>query len=158
MAESQAQQTVYVAPPFSEFSNLNDPLTKLLDSIKSAAPSGTPTPASAGAAPGTTDTGAKAYGDAHGKASDAIKAVVTALDDTSIGYFKGMGFTDPNDVSKQRTDVLNSVLNSWDQPASKYMKNAISDGDGLRPAMLSRLQEFDTAVQTAGATPVKPDQ
>lgn len=168
-----------VVPPFTEFSKLYDQLTALLDNIKNAAPQGKSLPDSAHAEPGTTDTGAKAYGEALSgvtkytkdadnnvvstekvskSVQDIIKPVTDALSPTQVGYFSGLNFTDPKDVDKQRTDVVHALQTAWDASASKYMKNAQSDGDSLRPKLLARLQEFDTAVQTLGKTPVKPDQ
>lgn len=139
------------------FRSLYDPLVALLNSIKSAASQGNSLPASTGAQPGTTDTGAKAYGEAHGKASDAIKQAAATLSPDQVDFLSGLGFTDPSDVDKKRTDILNSLLSAYDAPAAKYMKNLTGDGDGLLPALKQRLIDFDAAVNSQAKVPVSPD-
>jgi hypothetical protein len=150
-------------PPFNKFGDLYNPLVALLDRIKSEAPKGKPVPETAPngdplAAPGTTDTGAKEYGDAVKKAKDLIKPVTDGMTPEQINFCSGLGFTDQNNDDKKRGDILGAVQSAWDASAAKYMKQAQGDGDGLRPTLQARLHEFDVAVQTAGKTAVKPDQ
>jgi len=143
---------------YQNFESAYNPLVVQLDSIRAAAPTGKPVPAAAKAAPGTTDAGAKAYGDAYKKAKDILQKVVDGLTAEDVNFLDGLGFANPNDEKKKRTDVLNSALAAWDKPASKYMKSALGEGDGLKPELLNRLKEFDTAIRTQKKTPVKPDQ
>ena len=153
-------------PPFSGFSDLYDPLARLLDQIRTEGPKGKPLPKkSASGKPlpilpphGVTDTSAKAYGITNNKATTVIKPIVDQLSDEAVGFLSGLGFTDPNDVVKQRTDVVNSIHAAWDKSASEYMKLKTSAGDSARTDMANRLQEFDTAIITLGVTPVTPDQ
>ncbi len=155
-------------PPFSGFSDLYPKLTPLLDNVKKAAPTGTTIPQkTSGAQPPAyvTDAGAKAYATARGGDQNANPKVdgaqqiignfVKTLSDTQVGYLSGLNFTKP--PNSDRDDVTNSALTAWDKSASKYMNNLMSDGDSARTALQTRLQEFDTAIQTAGQTAVTPD-
>ena len=121
-------------------------------------PKGKPPPPAANAPKGTTDTGAKAYGESYKKAKEDIEKLVNALSWNHIGYLAGLKFTKPADEKQTRADVSLAVLTHWDKPAAKYMKNSLSEGDAARNELLTHLREFDTAISTRGGTPVKPLQ
>lgn len=132
-------------------------LNASLDAIKKAAATGTPTPPQA-KSPGVTDNGAKAYGDAYGKAKGIVQKVTDALGPEQVEGLSGLGFNKPSDDKAKRTDILNSVMAAWDKAASSYMKNQPATGDSARDGLKARLDEFDKA--TGGPKPrpqVKPD-
>lgn len=153
---------------FAPFAGLYPKLTPLLDNIKTAASTGSTIPQkTSGAQPPAyvTDNGAKAYALARGGDQTAnpkvdgcqqiVDALVKTLNDTQIGYLSGLKFTAPPNSS--RKDVTDSAMAAWDKSASKYMNNLNSDGDSAKSDLLKRLQEFDTAIRTAGKTAVTPD-
>jgi hypothetical protein len=100
----------------------------------------------------------KAYGEGYTKAKEALKAVVDKLTPDQVNFMSGLGFTNPGDDAKKRTDILNSVVSAWDAPASKYMKGQTGEGIKGKAAMYTRLQQFDDALETQGKTPVPPDK
>jgi len=108
-------------------------------------------------APVSTAAG-KAYGDGYTKAKDVLKPVVDKLSPDQVNFMAGLGFTAPNDDAKKRTDILNSVMSAWDAPAAHYMKGETGAGDKGKSALYDRLQEFDTALETQGKTPVSADK
>jgi hypothetical protein len=144
--------------PPKTFGALFTGLSTQLDMVRIEAPKGKPIPPAAKAEPGTTDTGAKAYGDARKKANDDVKKMVDSLSTAQVMSLIGLGFTSPGDDKKNRTDIVNTVMSAWDKVASKYMKNALTEGDSLRANLRNRLQELDVAISTNGATAVKPDE
>lgn len=145
-----------VAQKFKYYEGVGFKLTTFLDDVKGESSKGRPLPDSL-KAPGVTDAGAKAYGDAYGKAKEEIKRVTDSLTPQEIDFLSGLGFTNPSDEAKKRTDVLNSALTAWDKAASAYMKQAGAQGDAARADMKKRFAEFDDAIFTKGKTPVKPD-
>ena len=158
LANSRFKPYTYAAFRIQTFEGLNPRLATYLDNIKSEAPKGKAPPPAAKAPAGTTDTGAKAYGDAYKKAKDEIQKFVDGLSPAEIGFLSGIGFTAPGDDKKMRGDVVNTALAAWDMSASKYMKNAMGEGDAARGGLLQRLRDLDTALTSRGVTPVKPDQ
>ncbi len=158
LAHGKFKPYTFAAYLISTFEALNPRLTTYLDNIKAEAPKGKAPPPAAKAPAGTTDTGAKAYGDAYKKAKDEIQKFVDNLSPAEIGYLSGIGFTAPGDDKKKRDDVVNTALAAWDKSAAKYMKNAMGEGDAARGGLLQRLRELDTALTSRGVTPAKPDQ
>lgn len=154
---------------FNGFAGLYTPLKALLDKIRSAGKDAVS--AYSAAQSGKLDYGKDEKGKvkigANGQPSEVkvlepgaktvIEDYVKTLTATEIGYLSGLGFTAPNDDKKKRTDVVNSVLSSWDKSASKYMKQELAAGDAAASTLKSRLDEYDTAIRTQGKTPVKPD-
>ena len=139
------------------FANTYSELSELLDGIKKAAPTGKPTPPQA-KSPGVTDEGAKAYGNAYGKAKAVLQKAADALTPEQVNAMSGLGFTKPADDKAKRTDIVNSALTAWDKSASSYMKNQQAAGDTARTALQARLNESDKSI--AGPQPrppVKPD-
>lgn len=100
----------------------------------------------------------KAYGDGYGKAKDALKKVIDKLTPAQINFMSGLGFTDPNDDAKKRTDILNSAISSWDAAAAKYMKGHLDEGDAARKKFHTRMREFDDTLLLEGKPPVTPDK
>lgn len=141
-------------PPFA---GIYGGLSALFTKIKNAGVNGAPLvdPVSKKTLPGTKE-GAAAYGDAWKAAQTQVKGVVSKLSSTDLDYvWKGLELSSAAD--KHGDDVTNSVLSTWDAAASKYMKNdggADSEAGKLKP----RLDEFDTALSSQGATPVKKDE
>lgn len=104
-----------------------------------------------------TKEGAKAYGDAWKDAQSKAKDVVRKLSSTELDYaWKGLKLSSAAD--KHVDDVTNSVLSTWDVAASKYMKSDNDGGDSEADKLKSRLDEFNTALSSEGATPVKKDE
>lgn len=147
----------------------NEGLTKLfvrlfttmsvqLDMVRAEAPKGKPMPAAAKAEPGTTDTGAKAYGEARQKIDIEVNRVVDSMTSQQVLSLAGLGFTNPEDDKKSRADIANAVMSAWDKVGSMYMKNRLIEGDGRRGALYSRLRELDTAITSKGDIAVKPDE
>lgn len=165
-----------VLSPITPFSDVSSLLTKLLDSIKSASSLSkiSTTQASLGSVVVNSQLHAKtlkaarhtsvsaeagkAYGDGYGKAKDALKKVIDKLTPTQVDFMSGLGFTDPNDDAKKRTDILNSVISSWDAAAAKYMNGHHSEGDAARKTFHARIREFDDTLLLEGKPPVTPDK
>lgn len=160
-------------PTFTKFNDTFTDLSKLLDSISSAGPD----PAGLAKAYGDACAGKRSYGknadgnvilDSSGQpsqvtvikpgAKDVLQPVVDGLTTDQVGYFEGLNFTDPNDDTKKRTDILNSSYSAWDSAAAAYMKGDKTTGDQARSDLQSRLQEFDTTVEKKGDPAVSPDQ
>lgn len=148
-----------VRPP-TPFADTYMELNALLNTIRWASSTGKVLHAvqTQGQPPGSTTTAAKAYGDAYGKAKGILKPVVDRLSPVQLEYLSGLGFTDPGDDAKKRTDVLNSVVCSYDTVAAKYMKGELQTGDAGRPVLLARLSEFDDAIIFEGKPSVTPDK
>lgn len=124
------------------FSGLKSQLNSILDKIKNAGPQG-------------IKEAGKAYGDGYNEAKGIVDKYVKKLSPQEIEYaWKGLGLDTAQD--KRADDVTNSVLAAYDKAAAKYMRAAA--GDANRTAMESRLKEFDTAISSKGATPVKKDE
>lgn len=132
-------------PPFAE---LYSPLTALLDVISKEASMATP----------VSPKAAKAYGDGYTKAKDLIKPVVDKLTTEQVNFLSGLQFTSPSDDQKNRVDILNSVISSWDSAAAKYMKGKIAEGDTAKKQFFDRLIEFDGAITSKGKPPLSPDK
>jgi hypothetical protein len=162
---------------YTRFSDLYPQLVPLLDSIRSAAPTGTTIPKKVCGIPGgsspagtlVTQHGASAYSVASNKARPIIAHVVATLTDQQLNYLKGLGFSGshapkpqagppsfPALTSKQN-DVFNSVFSSYDKVATDYMKNDPSGGDTARATLQKRLGQFDTAIETLGKTALPAD-
>lgn len=167
-------QNKIILPP-TPFGDIFDQLTKLLDAIKkgssirtsvtgveSTTVATSPPPsirASKTLTPSPVTLAAgSAYGDGYGKAKDAIKKVVDKLTPAQVEFMSGLGFTDKHDLAKKRTDIVNSVLSSWDASAAKYMKAQLGAGDAARLQLRDRLAQFDVAYDTQGKTAVPPDK
>ena len=140
------------------FMSLQPTLDGLLDQIAREAHKGKPIPKQAKAPPGVTDTGAKAYGESYNKAKEVVTNFVAGLTPDDLESLSGMGFTDPNDDAKKRTDVVNTVMSAWDRSASNYMKMDIISGDAGKSSLQFRLQELDAAIQDPSTYAVTPDQ
>jgi hypothetical protein len=159
-------------PPFTKFHDTFSDLGSLLDSISSATD-----PSSAASAYGDACSGKRDYGkdsggnvvlDATGQpsqvtvvkpgAKDVLQPVIDGLSSDQVDDFEGLNFTDPDDDTKKRTDILNSAYSAWDKSAGAYMKLDTTTGDTERANLESRLQEFDAAVQGDGDPAVSPDQ
>lgn len=142
-------------PPFA---GIYGGLSALFTKIKNASVGGTPLvdPTTKQTQPGTKE-GAKAYGDAWKAAQTQVKGVVSKLSSTDLDYvWKGLELSSAAD--KHGDDVTNSVLSTWDAAASKYMKADNGGGDSEAAKLKPRLDEFDTALSSQGATPVKKDE
>lgn len=93
-------------------------------------------------------------------AKQVIQKYVQTLDDTTIGYLSGIGFSNgsppaaPPTLTSDQNDVVNDIYSAWDKSAGKYMNGDASAGDSARDDLQTRLQQYDTAVQTQGQTPV----
>jgi len=150
------------------FLDLYSPMSALLDTIKSEAAKGDkegPT-AYAQASSGKPKLGAdgqpvkgtdgKVVKDKKG-ASDYVDGVVSTLSTEQLNWaWTGLGLTSAQD--KRAKDVVGSVVSAWDRAASKYMKKDNGGGDAERSKFKDRLKEFDTAISSKGATPVKKDE
>jgi len=132
-----------------------------------------------------TDMGAAAYGTAGGGtvtynppdpttnavtvksqtdgAKQVIETFVQTLSTTQVGYLSGLGFSGnpapmpPPTLTSQQNDIVNSVYGYWDKAASAYLSNDTSTGDTNTAALQTRLGQYDTAIQTLGATALPPD-
>jgi hypothetical protein len=133
------------------FHNLYWPLSANLDRIHKAKPGKDAASAYGGAYtgnPGKKITGAKSI----------IEKYVKALSAQEVDYLKGLGFTDPGNDAQKRTDIVNSILCTWDASAAKLMKGDFAGGLGDALTLLARLDEFDATVDGKGTPPLTPDK
>lgn len=131
-------------------------LNSLLDQVQKTARTGKPIPARLGAAPGTTDSSAMAYGEAYGKAREVINVTCAGLSLEELSYLPAVATS--FGLVAQRNDVANVVLSAWDRSASAYMKGDLDAGNEFRSALEARIHELDAAILTQGVRPASPEK
>lgn len=130
---------------YSTFQDATKPLSDLLDEVKAQAAKG-------------EKAGVTEYSRSYAAARDIVAQVVGHVSTKHVELFANLGFSDPNDVSKKRNDVVNSALSSWDAAAAKYAKGKAQEGNALRSAFEARMREFDNVVVSKGLFLPAPDK
>lgn len=99
-----------------------------------------------------------AYATQHGAASTLISTATSQLTSVQLEYLSGLGYTTPTSTQANQADVANSVMSAWDKAASFFLHGNKTSGASAEVTLLTRLHQFDAALQGKGKPAVTPDQ